>query len=396
MISLLQSCKDNELNAPVITGVRNYAAAPDDTVLTSLIPGQWVVLEGQNLSGITFVAFNGVPASFNTTMSTQSYAVIQVPSIIPFPSIPADKLNTIQYITTDGTTTFRFDIVAPAPVISSISNENARQGDSVYVFGTNLFMIEKLNFSGAEITQYTTSVQGNYLAFVLPELTESKPVSVTTRSGVYTTPFNVNNVSVNDSTTYILANAEGGSGWEWWGGATLESGDSQSSWPPYNRDFAGNKTSFFTLKYNDLASGAGAEWSHAVRVAEGQWMASQNLADSPDRWAVKFEMNIARSWNGTTLCMKSMNGNYIVRYEPWKTNSSPSGPARSETQGWQTVTIPLSSFRTQEGQGLPVATIGDLIAGTAKSPLQIYVHNYGSAPTGFYGAFDNIRVVKIQ
>ena len=62
---LLPACKKEKLNAPVITGVRNYAPAPGDSIVHSVIPGQWVVLLGHNLRNGVQIAFDGIPANFN-------------------------------------------------------------------------------------------------------------------------------------------------------------------------------------------------------------------------------------------------------------------------------------------------------------------------------------------
>src|SRR5689334_14060033 len=127
----LPACKKETSNSPVLTGVRNYALSPGDSVLKSLIPGQWVVLLGHNLKGATQIYFNGVLTSFNSALFSDTSAAVQVPAVIPFPSVASDQLNTIRYVTPNGSTTFTFNIVAPAPTITSVSNENANAGDSV-------------------------------------------------------------------------------------------------------------------------------------------------------------------------------------------------------------------------------------------------------------------------
>jgi hypothetical protein len=74
-----------------------------------------------------------------------------------------------------------------------------------------------------------------------------------------------------------------------------------------------------------------------------------------------------------------------------------------KTKGWITLTIPLSSFRASdptlgEGMGAPLTKLTDMLDAKGHSTAYIYVHNYAAAKTitGFYGAFDNIRVVKIK
>ena len=125
-----------------------------------------------------------------------------------------------------------------------------------------------------------------------------------------------------------------------------------------------------------------------------------NLTDPGTGWALKFEINIHKPWNGGTLCLKSSNGDYVARYEPWQISSSKT--AAYTTKGWQTVTIPLSSFRAKdanlgEGKGSSIAKVSDLLDPSSKNGgLVLYIHNYSTAPTAtsFDGAFDNFRIVK--
>jgi hypothetical protein len=113
-------------------------------------------------------------------------------------------------------------------------------------------------------------------------------------------------------------------------------------------------------------------------------------------------MSVANPWNGGTLCFETgFANNYMARYEPWQISAS--STKAFSTKGWQTVTIPLSSFRAEDtnlgkGEGVSVASLNDLLGGTGNTSLNIYLHNFSTSPTatGFYAAFDNIRVVKIK
>lgn len=188
LILLLPSCKKTEvLSAPVITAVRNYAASPADTVLHSLeANAQWVVITGQNLQNAVQISFNGVPASFNSALFAQSNAVVQIP-VIMFSTIDTSKLYTIQYTTTTGTTTFNFKLGPPAPVIMAISNVFANPGDSVFVYGKNLVLVQSLSYGGTSITSFKSSLDGTSLGFIMPNpAPTSGNVVVTTKSGTAT------------------------------------------------------------------------------------------------------------------------------------------------------------------------------------------------------------------
>jgi hypothetical protein len=490
IVALLSACKKTDERPPVISEVRSYLASPNDTVLNSLeANSQWVVISGQNLKNAVQIKFNGVSASFNGTLFAQNSAVVQIPTIL-FSTIDTSKLYSIEYTTTGGTTTFAFKLGPGAPVITAVSdvfanpgdsvflygtnlvlvqslsyagtaitsfksnldgtslgfkmpaqqptdhvllttkggsvdykivatptitgvsNENATAGDSVYVYGTYLKNIQSFSFGGAAITSFQSSANGSSVGFKMPSISTSAPVSITTQFGTATTVHNVNTRINNNG---VLANVEWGNyfGWNWDGaGPTLAVNNAANNggWITVKPDFDGvlgsNNTMFLFMDKASMSAGVGSSggWGNQYQfyMGENQWVPSANLSDPVDNWAIKFEISVAKPWNGATLCLVSgFAGSYIARYEPWQISAS--GTAAYSTKGWQTVTIPLSSFRAKdatlgEGKGASVSSLANLIGGTGKTSLMMYLHNYGSGPTatGFFGAFDNVRVVKIK
>lgn len=474
---LLPACKKNAGSPPVINAVRNYVASPNDTVFTSLVAnGQWVVLTGQNLQNPLRIEFDGVVAGFNAALVAPGSAVVQIPAIL-FSSVDTTKLYTVRYMTAAGSTSFPFKLgpAAPAvtaisnvfanpgdsvfliganlvlvqqlsyggtaitsfhssadgtslgflmpaqtsndqvvvvtksgtvnfkivatPTIIGVSNENANPGDSVYVFGTYLKNIQSLSFAGANVSSSVSAADGSWVGFVVPTLSGSGPVSVTTKFGTAATVYNVNDIA-----TGALSNWEwsGKFNWQWWGGASLNSGNPSSGWPPYTPDFPGNTSQFLVLKTGILAAGEGNTYSsYAIRINSAQWVPVANLSDPTDSWAFKFEVSVPNAWNGGSIDIQPSPGTYTARWEPWQV--SPTRTASVSTRGWVTVTIPLTWFRTKDatlgdGKGVSITKISDLVDATGSADCIMYIHNYASAstPTGFYGAFDNLRVVKIK
>jgi hypothetical protein len=372
----LVACEDDEMNAPVITGIRNYAPSPDDSVLQSLQPGQWVVLTGQNLSGAVQILFNGVPTSVNSAMFSDTYAAVQVPAIIPFPIIPAEQLNTITYITERGSTTFSFNIVAPAPTITAISNENASPGDSVYIYGTNLFLLTKIIYAGVEITEYSSASTGTYVGFVLPELDGSGTVTVENETGAYTTGYTVNDP------TGLLCDFDAVNPFSW-GTSTENNGT----------DFSGNKGYYAVLKNTGLSADSYDwwGWQRSINTNAVQWVPVDSLSVPIEEYAFKFEINVPEDWTGTALyILKDYTWTYVARYEPWKVTTP------HTTNGWRTVTIPFTSFRTQDGKGASAANLTQVLGATANGSINIYTINDAKTPAAPLNiGIDNIRVVKM-
>lgn len=479
IVALLPACKKNSdsTTPPVITAIRNYVASPNDTVLHSAVAnGQWVVITGQNLQNATQISFDGVPASFNSALFAPNSAVVQIPAIV-FSTIDTTKLYTVNYKTPGGSTTFAFKLGPGAPTITAISNvfanpgdsvylygtnlvlvqhliyggttipsfkssvdgtalgflmpattptsqilvvtkggtvkdtinatptitgisdENANPGDSVYIYGTYFKAVQKLTFAGTAINSYSLSSKGNSIGFVMPSTSQSGPASVTTKFGTATTVYNVNDIA-----TGAISNWEWSSAfnWQWWGGANLYSGNPSSGWPPYTPDFPGNSSQFMVLKTSSLASGEGNTYSnYAILMNGAQWVPTANLNDSPGKWAFKFEVSVPHDWNGGSIDIISGVSGYIARWEPWQVTAT--STASYTTKRWITVTIPLSSFKASDptlgdGEGTPLVKITDLTGPTGNTACTVYIHNYSKSATttGFYAAFDNLRVVKIK
>ena len=126
---MLWACEKDEANPPVITEIRNYAASPDDTLITTLTTGQWVVISGSNLSEVSQVYFAGTPAFVNQALLTDGSVVIQVPDV-PFASVPRDKLNEVSVVSSGGTASYEVQVTGP-PIILYIRNYEASPNDTI-------------------------------------------------------------------------------------------------------------------------------------------------------------------------------------------------------------------------------------------------------------------------
>jgi hypothetical protein len=488
IVALLPACKKNNDNvgAPVITSIRMDHPSPKDTLMSTGNPktdpswsggtGQYIAIVGHNLQNATEIDIDGVPVTFNPALFSSNSAVVPVPSIA-FSTVDTTKLYTLHYVTPGGSTTFSFklgpgaptisaisnvfanpgdsvylygtnlvlvqklvyggttissykssidgtalgflmpattptsqilviakggivkDTINATPTITSISDENANPGDSVYIYGTYFKAVQKLTFAGTAITSFTLSSKGNSIGFVMPSTSQSGPASVTTKFGTATTVYNVNDIA-----TGAISNWEwsGDFNWAWWGGANLYSGNPSSGWPPYTPDFPGNSSQFMVLKTGILSSGEGNTYSnYAILMNAAQWVPAANLNDAPGNWAFKFEVSVPKDWNGGTIDIFSGVGGYIARWEPWQVTAN--ATASYTTKRWITVTIPLSSFKASDptlgdGEGASIAKISDLTGPTGNTACTVYIHNYSKSATttGFYAAFDNLRVVKIK
>ena len=424
--------------------------------------GRYVGIIGQNLQNATEISFDGVPTSFNLALFAPNSAVVRIPNI-NFSAIDTTKLYTLQYKTKGGSTIFSFKLgpavptiaavsniyaepgdsvyvfganlflvqrfsyrgttipsfksdtsgtsigflmpasttndqvsvttksgvvnfkITATPVIAGVSNENANPGDSVYIYGTYLKNLQSLTYAGTAVTSYKSSKSGNYVGFVLPTLTQSGPVSVTTEFGTATTVYKVNDVA-----TGSISNWDSNFNWQYWGAGQQTKG---------NPNFAGNSSTYFVLDISGLANNDGWPWTTNIPMNAAQWVPQANITDTVSHWAFKFEVNIPKAWNGTTIDIVSGVNGYIARWEPWQKSATTTAPYL--TKGWVTVTIPLTSFRKSdpvlgEGMGASLTKIADLTGDSGNTSCIMYIHNYGTSAASFYGAVDNLRVVRIK
>ncbi|WP_158992578.1 glycan-binding surface protein [Mucilaginibacter sp. L196] len=388
-ILIQQSCKkdtSSSTGTPVITGIRNYVAHPGDSALTKVGTGLWVVISGRNLKGALQINFDGVAGSFNDAWFSDTSAIVLIPAVIAFPSVPAKQLNTVQYITTHGQTTFSFPIIAPAPQITSISDEDAPAGDSVKIYGFNFFFIKSVTFGGKVITSYTSSNDGTSITLAVPSGIPQTGglVSVTTNSGSAATIYNVE-----DFVDGVFQNWDSINGYPW-GSNT----DNSST------DYPGNTGSYNVITATSLAGGD-FNWyngGRGVNMGASQWVPVANIDSSLSSYAVKFEVSVPKStpWTGGSIFISvNYSFTYIARYRPWANSNGTTTPFT--TTGWVTVTVPLSSFLTNNGTGIPVASITDLVGSSGNNGMNIWYINDGTTSVAaFTMAIDNIRVVKIQ
>jgi hypothetical protein len=488
IITMFTSCdNDDDVSSsapPVITEIRNYAASPNDTLVDKIVPGQWIVIHGKNLKDAKQISFNGGTASFEHGLFSDNTAVLQVPWSVPLHNVDPALLHTINYGTKGGTTTFKFNVVGGPATITGTSMTSATMvGDSLFIYGTNLYLIEKLTIEGVDVSSLTTVSNGSSIGFVLPAIDAPIPWEgkVVAASGIYEFDVlivpeifavsnanpsqgdsvriygkNLNGVSsfkfggatitdftedpegsyveflapdtwsydsgrviiVSDygtaKTVYhintqnkhwlgLLANFEWGDyfGYDWSGDISLN-----SNMAVFNGSMGTNTSQYVYFDTPILAGGESkfAQLGNANNTSinnANAWVPKANLSDPVGNWGLQFEISVAKPWNGGTLYFKTAFAGelYVARFEPWKITASKT--VDFETDGWQTVTIPLSEFRSKKvtlGDGDSVTSLNRLIGPAGESKYDVTLKNFASksTATGFYAGIDNIRVVKIK
>jgi hypothetical protein len=370
-------------------------AAPKISAISDVFanPGDSVYVYGTNLVLVTNFSYGGTAI---TSYKTNTYGTA-IGFVMPNPAITS---GLVSVTTKRSTATFK---IAAIPTITGISNDNANVGDSVYVFGTYLKTIESVSFGGATITDFTEDPHGYYVKFLAPASNSysSGPVTIVTGYGTVSTVYNIN--TQNGSKDGLLADFEWGNyfGYTWGGDITLA-----SNMADFNGPLGTNSSQYVYFNSPALDGGASKSCplgnSNITSNPANYWMPVANLTDTVSNWALQFEISVAHPWNGSTLYIETAfaGDSFVARYEPWKIPGSNKTVA-FKTKGWQTVTIPLSEFRStvvELGDGVSVPSLTQLIGPTGANSYNMTLKNFGTSQTatGFYAAIDNIRCVKIK
>ena len=392
VIGSQSACKKDETSSggtPTISRLRAISPAPNDSTLTVAGPGQMVVIQGTNLANTTAIYFNGWPATFNAALFANSSIVVTIPADMPFATLDEADLNTVKVVTTSGEAVYQFPIVPPPPVVAGITNEYAKAGSKVAVYGNNFFFVDKVVFPGnIEVTSgITANDAGTMLMVTVPSgVTTAGNIKVVNRYGTGSSL-----LQFNDYSTGVLHNYDNVNNYDWGAGSSSSS-----------TDFPGNSGTYGLMNASDVNGGDFGWWngSRSVNIKSGVWVAPANLSESLDSYALKFEISVKSPWTaGSIYIVKDYNWNYLAVYNPWKGANGTVTPF--VTNGWQTVTIPLTEFRTKandlDGTGESAPNLATLLGSSGSGGINFMFVNNGTAPVAsFEAAIDNIRIIKIK
>lgn len=116
---------------PTLKYVRSPLPEEADSLLIGAYLGNTVCLVGDNLRSIYELYFNDQKATLNTSYMTDHTILVDIPK-----SIPEEVTNKIYMVTKSGVKVdFDFNVMVPAPVVSSMSCEYAPAGSEAVLYG---------------------------------------------------------------------------------------------------------------------------------------------------------------------------------------------------------------------------------------------------------------------
>ena len=156
---------------PTLKYVRSPLPEEADSLLVGAYLGNTVCLVGDNLRSIYELYFNDQKATLNTSYMTDHTILVDIPK-----NIPEEVTNKIYMVTKSGAKVdFDFNVMVPAPVVSSMSCEYAPAGSEAVLYGDyfvddpnvplTISMPGDITVEGEQITSITKTV----VKFIVPE-----------------------------------------------------------------------------------------------------------------------------------------------------------------------------------------------------------------------------------
>jgi hypothetical protein len=386
------SCQDDDDNGgpPVIERVRLSDPNTAESSLEKATLGSTLAIVGRNLSTTRVVYLNNYEVSVNAAYATDNYLLIGVPDSVPTVAKDPNVPNELRVVTNFGETTFPFQILPPAPQVQQISNEFAKAGESVTLYGKYFFFVDTVFIPGAApvTSGFTTSSDGNSLTVTLPQdFDPSKgDVVVHSQSGASQTTratkfYNGIGLFENFDDLYP---------WGW----GLDNQKNVTTTAPGNVIKPIDKR--FALINMTLPPNWG--WSNDKVLDITDWGGAQIFPTNYDAStpASSFDLKMEMAVVGSSVQGVVLQVNFPRENGTFSANVNLSDFVRSTDGKWYTVTVPLSNLATSGGAKL--GTYGDVLTnGVGKThEIQFVIANSAAAGLATTMAIDNIRIVKTQ
>lgn len=377
IVTGIVSCKKEEEKPndgnPVVYYIRSTDPAVSDSLLVGTFMGSLIAIVGDNLADTKEIWFNDQAATLNPTYITDKTILVNVPS-----TVPSTVTSKIRFVFSDGSELLHdFSINIPAPIISGIKSEFVPDGETAILYG-DFFFEPKVIFPG--------DLEGEIVALTKTEVQVKVPAGASPGNIVVKTNFGTAKSSFlfRDNRNIILD--YDGKNHETWTAPIVS-----DLVPPVSGSYA-------LFKHN--ADGA---WLWTNELTMQYWaprgrgnvpVAVGNISDL----VLKFEVNVPIEWKDVRMEIffapfvedhgRDIPGTAMARWKPWK-----DGPYK--TDGWVTVSIPLTEFKygkddpdENENGSTQINNLGSL------TNITMMLFGPAEGPNPVQVAFDNVRIVQ--
>lgn len=383
---VFQSCESDDsddMAVPEIHYIRRTLPEKSDSLLIGAYLGNTIALVGKNLGNVKEIWFNDQSAKLNVNYITDHSIIVTVP--LQIPDIVTNEITLVTKKNVIGK--HPFYVAVPAPLLNSMLCEYVKEGETAVILGN--FFIDDENvplqvFFPGNIPGEIQSISTTQVHVKVPAGAGVGPIVMKSIYGQTRSSF-----FFRDDRGFILdwddLNAAGG-----WRSGQIRSNNPvegiNGNYVYFSGDFAGDNST-----WNEDAFSFNL-WGTANGRPQG------DLFDiTIPNAALKFEVYVVQPWSAGALQMiftpwaTSGTNSYIANatkprglWSPWKNTGT------FKTDGWITVTVPLSEFKYDHvGTPLEVADAGNY------GGLTFFLYHGGVAGTDCSPVLciDNIRVV---
>lgn len=378
------SC-DKEDNSPVNIGnpqvhfIRSTDPATADSLLVGAFMGSLIAIVGDDLEHTVEIWFNDQSATLNPTYITKRTILVNVPS-----SVPVEVNDKIRFVFANGEELlYDFSVNVPAPIINSIKSEYVEDGDIAVLKGDFYFEPTTVTFAGGKEAEIVV-LDKTELQVRVPAGAEMGEIVVETNFGRAVSKFlfrDNRNLVVNYDDLRSRS----------WNSPIADVTAGEGELAPCS----GNYTYF---KMDNVGAWQWVNELNMMYIAEDGETGRGNIPIFPGsasvaEWGVRFEINVPTEWREIPLEIffapfGADHGRDIpvplTRWSPWEETGV------FMTEGWCTVTVPLTEFN-QDKDGNP-AELTDLGQYTN---LTIMLFGAADNANNIHIGIDNVRVVRL-
>ncbi len=387
MVLLQQSCKkEEECIPPVIDSITFEGST---VRVDYLIPTRKITVHGAHLDGATKIKINNLTYDATYLYHPDTTLTFTVPYIESNLTVP-DSLTIFKSC---GEAVVEVKILSAPAFISKISNEFAVAGETITLKGNYFVDLEKVIFPGEIPGEIVEGYNDTICRIVVPEGVENAgKLVLTSASGDGSSAYNIDF----NNTTGLLCDFDYNNFWAGWGGDIIRNAD-DATIPPA-RGF------FYVCELSNIMPGTTEIENSMLPIA---FHVSPDYSGdlTPDYFAIQAEMYVKYPWKTgyyniligrKSLTTGQIEYSYEYDYKPWSDTINYRG--QFITDGWETVTIPLTKFTLSGSSDIPLQSYSQLRL--ANYMLWSFVNpeeEEGGKPlTHFKVAIDNLRLEQIK
>ena len=368
----------NSSAQPVIKYIRAIESESADSLIVGGSMGQTIAIIGEGLEGVCDVQFNDRHAMLNPVYVTSESIICRIPAVMPE---VVDNLLTVS--TKAGKScTMDFAVTIPEPTVSSISCEWAPDGTTAIIYGKSFYAREDgsidVLFPG-NMPATVNSFDDNQINVTVPNGTQAGLISVENDYGKGNSQF-----TFRDSEG-IFIDGENATAWNNWGLSAFKNVEPLDG-------------SYVAL---EGATGAWAWPANAIQLFYVNPTASPLVSEGePSDYALRFECR-SYEWHDTPMLLWFDNGSPAhgvdsgfaqYHWRPFLTAED----NNFVTDGWVTVTMPLSEFKLSKDETETSRSIGSLSELVNFSIMFFGATSTDTTDFDLNLNIDNIRLVKIK